>query len=134
MVETEQRKPLRFSTPPYCVATVDGAMPMLNLPGESWKHLERSVAPSVADVRALLLRLRSDLRWPRATLAAFLGVSLDVVRRWETGERNPTGAARRLIWLLHLLATQPEKLASGLDLIVWGRGDELAAISEAFKD
>lgn len=72
----------------------------------------------------MLLQLRSKLRWPRSMLAAFLGVSRDVVRRWETGQRKPSGAARRLIWLLNLLAHEPKKLKSGLDLIFWGKTEE----------
>jgi hypothetical protein len=99
-------------------------LPVSCLPGELYEGLERSFAPGAADVRQILLRLRGQLHWPRSMLAAFMGVSRDVVRRWETGERNPCGAARRLIWLLDMLVRRPEKLQSGLDLIFWGKGDE----------
>ncbi|HEY2329251.1 MAG TPA: helix-turn-helix domain-containing protein [Verrucomicrobiae bacterium] len=51
-------------------------------------------------IRSNFIRLRQKLRWSRAGMAAFLGVDRSVLRRWETGERNPSGAARRLIWLL----------------------------------
>lgn len=120
---------LRYSFPPYYVGVVDGKLPVFNVPGECWKDLERGLAPTVGEVRQMLLRLRSELRWPRSALAAFLGVSRDVVRRWETGARNPSGSARRLIWLLNLLVRYPEQLKNGLDLIVWGKGGELAEFS-----
>ena len=116
---------LRYSFPPYYVGVVDGKLPVFNVPGECWKDLERGFAPTAGEVRQLLLRLRSELRWPRSALAAFLGVSREVVRRWETGARNPGGAARRLIWLLDLLVRHPEKLKTGMDLIFWGKGAEI---------
>jgi DNA-binding transcriptional regulator YiaG len=124
-----QKVAQRFSFPPYYVAAVDGKLPILGLPGDTYEMLERSLAPSAEEVRGILLRLRSELNWPRSALAAFLGVSRDVVRRWETGERNASGAARRLIWLLNLLVRHPEKLTNGLDLIVWGKADELREFS-----
>lgn len=64
-------------------------------------------------------------------LAAFMGVNGEVVRRWETGERKPSGAARRLIWLLNMLAREPDQLKTAFDLIVWGKGDELLKYSAA---
>lgn len=117
--QASKKVPLRYSFPPYYVATMERGLPMAALPGALYESLERGFAPSAPEVRKVLLQLRGDLRWPRSMLAAFLGVSRDVVRRWETGERNPSGAARRLIWLLHLLVICPEKLRSGLDLIFW---------------
>jgi len=104
---------------------MDGDLPVFNVPGECWKDLGRGLAPTAGEVRLMLLGLRRELRWPRSTLAAFMGVSRDVVRRWETGERNPSGAARRLIWLLNLLVRNPEKLKSGMDLIFCGKGAEI---------
>ena len=68
------------------------------------------------------VRLRQQLRWYWPSMAAFLGVSQSVLWRWENGERNPSGVARRLIWLLDLLAREPDSLKTGFDLIVWGRG------------
>lgn len=121
---TAAKSALRYSFPPYYVGVMDGKLPVFNVPGECWKDLERGLAPAAGEARQTLLRLRSELRWPRSALAAFVGVSRDVVRRWETGERNPSGAARRLIWLLDLLVHHPEKLKSGMDLIFWGKGAE----------
>ena len=53
-------------------------------------------------------------------MAAFLGVGRSVLRRWETGERKPSDAAQRLVWLLNLLAHDPDSLKDGFDLIVGG--------------
>lgn len=132
MADTKkQTGALRFSYPPYYVAMMDNGLPVFNVPGEVWKDVGRCYAPTADDSRKLLLELRSKLRWPRSGLAAFMGVSRDVVRRWETGQRNPSGAARRLIWLLHVLATKPEKLKDGADLIFWGKGEELAGYWKA---
>ncbi len=120
-------KGLRCSFPPYCVAAMaaDGE-PVVALPGDSYEMLERGLAPTAHESRMRLIRLRQKLRWSRAGMAAYLGVDRSVLRRWETGERNPSGAARRLIWLLDVLAHEPDKLKSAVDFFVWGRGEELA--------
>ena len=119
---TAQMKGLRCSFPPYCVAAVspDG-LPVAALPGDTYEMLERGFAPGPATTKLTLIRLRKHLRWSRPVMAAFLGVSRDVLRRWETGERNPSGAARRLIWLMDLLTREPDKLKTSFDLMVWGR-------------
>lgn len=114
------RPALRFSFPPYYVGTVEAGLPIMSLPGDLYEGLERGFAPSALETSAMLIALREKLGWSRPMLAAFLGVNRDVVRRWETGERNPSGAARRLIWLLGLLLTDRNKLQDGMDMIVWG--------------
>lgn len=43
---------------------------------------------------------------------------------------KPSGAARRCIWLLNLLVCHPEKVQSGMDLLVWGKGEELVALGK----
>src|ERR1035438_1678460 len=123
---TAQLKGLRCSFPPYCVAAMaaDGE-PVAALPGDTYEMLERGLAPSAHESRMALIRLRQKLRWSRAGMAAYLGVNRSVLRRWETGERNTSGAARRLIWLLDVLAHEPDKLKSAVDLFVWGRSEEL---------
>jgi DNA-binding transcriptional regulator YiaG len=122
---------LRCSFPPYYVAAMaaDGG-PVAALPGDTYEMLERGLAPTAHECRMTLIRLRQTLRWSRAGMAAFMGVERGVLRRWETGERKPSGAARRLIWLLDLLAREPDKLKSAFDLIVWGRGEELLKFKE----
>lgn len=120
-------KGLRCSFPPYYVAAMaaDGE-PIAALPGDTFGMLERGLAPSAGQVRGTLRRLRKKLRWSRAMLAAFIGVDPSVLRRWEVGDRVPSAAARRLIWLLDLLAREPEKIKSAMDLIFWGRGEQLS--------
>jgi DNA-binding XRE family transcriptional regulator len=124
------KKPeLRFSFPPYWVGTMYKGIPILSYPGDHYEALERGFAPSADDVRRTLLTLRRELRWSRTTLSAVLGVSRDVVRRWEDGERNPSGAARRLIWLIDLYVRDPKQFKSALDLILWGKSKECMAVS-----
>jgi hypothetical protein len=120
-----QKTALRYSFPPYYVGTVEAGLPIMSLPGELYEGLERSYAPTAAEATGMLLALRERLRWSRPMLAAFLGVSRDVVRRWETGERNPSGAARRLIWLLVMLVCNRAKLQDAMDLLVWCKGESL---------
>jgi DNA-binding transcriptional regulator YiaG len=129
-----QMKGLRCSYPPYYVAamTPDG-WPVGVLPGDSYEILERGLAPTAHESRMTLIRLRRKLRWSRAGMAAFMGISRAVVRRWETGERKPSGAARRLIWLLNLLAHEPDKLKTAFDLIVWGKGPALAECASGLQ-
>lgn len=98
--------------------------PVLNVSGEIWRIVSDGFAPTASESRDSLLRLRGELHWSRSALAAFMGVPKDTLRRWETGQRNPCGAARRLIWLLSVLACQPEKLKTGLDVIFWGQTGE----------
>jgi DNA-binding transcriptional regulator YiaG len=129
-VVEDQLKGLRCSFPPYYVGTMtpDG-WPVATLSGNTYELLERGFAPTAKEARVTLFRLRQKLRWSRTTMAAFLGVSQSVLRRWETGERNPSGAARRLIWLLNLLATEPDSLKNAMDLILWGQSDQCMAVS-----
>jgi DNA-binding transcriptional regulator YiaG len=131
--KANEKPVLRYSFPPYYVGLVDGTLPIAAYPGDLYESLERGFAPSAEEVRQMLLTLRRELRWSRSMLSAFLGVSHNVVRRWETGERNPSGAARRLIWLLNLLAFHPKKLKTALDLILWGKGEECLAVSRHFN-
>ena len=67
------------------------------------------------------------------TLAAYFGVSRDTLRRWETGEREPSGAARRLIWLLNTLLANPERLNDGLDMLMWGKKREAQEFNKLLK-
>ena len=120
-----QMKGLRCSFPPYFVGTMTPAgWPVAAMSGNTYEMLERGFAPTAEEAKVTLFRLREKLRWSRAAMAAFFGVSQSVLRRWETGQRNPSGAARRLIWLMDLLAREPDKLKTAFDLIVWGKGEE----------
>jgi DNA-binding transcriptional regulator YiaG len=83
--------------------------------------LARLLAPGVNESRQTLVELRQKLGWSRAQLASFLGVGKHTLRRWETGQRNPCRAARKLIWLTHSFITQPQRLLSSVDIATWGR-------------
>ena len=121
-----KRKPgYRCSVPPYYLGVVEGEGVFACLPGENYELLAQALAPSVAEVRAMLINMRTQLRWSRPMLGAYRGVGRDVVRRWEDGTRNPNGAARRLIWMLYNLAFHPKKLKNAVDVILWGRGEEM---------
>jgi len=91
----------------------------LRLPGNAWKLIEEANAPTVKEFRLGLLGLRARLGWSRSMLSAFLGVGKDTLRRWESGERNPSGAARRLIWLVGRLVGGSAQARDGLDLVFW---------------
>ena len=123
-------KGLRCSFPPYFVAAMTPAgWPVVAMSGDTYEILERGLAPTAEEAKVTLFRLREKLRWSRSGMAAFLGVNRSVLRRWETGERKPSGAARRLIWLMDLLAREPDKLKTAFDLIVWGKRKECVKIS-----
>ncbi len=42
--------------------------------------------------------VRQNLKLPRAEFARLLGVSVRTVEGWEQGRRNPSGAAKMLLW------------------------------------
>jgi len=82
--------------PPYFLFGFYEGLPLPNCAGEVWGRLQRWFAPSAEEVRATLIRLRKELAWSRAALAAFLGVGKNTLKAWETGERKPNRAAWRL--------------------------------------
>jgi putative transcriptional regulator len=78
--------------------------------GKSVKGLKlhtREIANS--DVAAV--RLKVGLT--QTQFAELLGSSIGTVRKWETGERKPSGAAARL---LHLLASKPKIVTETLGI------------------
>jgi hypothetical protein len=77
--------------------------------------------PTKAEVRAMLEKLREALGISVAALAALLGVPRITARRWLNGSRSPSGAAKRLIWILYTSATAPETLADGRNWLEWRR-------------
>ena len=95
-----QNRPLRFSVPPNFIR---GLTPYdiadMTYPGglEEWFKARRTGA---GDIREVLISLRYNLHWSRHDMATLLGVSQNVVKAWETGARQPSGAAQRLILLM----------------------------------
>ncbi len=69
----------------------------------------------------MLEKLREALGISVAALAALLGVPQITARRWLNGTRSPSGAAKRLIWLLYTSATAPETLTDGRNWWEWKR-------------
>ncbi|MGJ0630177.1 NadS family protein [Xenorhabdus bovienii] len=47
----------------------------------------------LADVRAI----RENLNITQSEMAKVLGTSLDTIKSWETGRRNPTGLAAKVL-------------------------------------
>ena len=55
----------------------------------------------------MLFELREHLELPVEALAVLLGVPRITMRKWLKAERNPCGAAKRLIWVLHSWVFNP---------------------------
>lgn len=79
--------------------TLDGDI-VVTLSGESGLRLAKLLAPTLEDTAVMLRMLRQRMKLSQAALGAVLGVPKHTLRRWEQGTRNPSGAARRLIWVM----------------------------------
>lgn len=94
----------------------------VSMSGGTAARFAQVCAPGVAEYREILIRLRTSQKWSRGMLAAMLGVPISTLRRWESGERWPCGAAKKLIWLIHSLVFSPEILLEDLrNIATWGR-------------
>jgi DNA-binding transcriptional regulator YiaG len=113
---------LRFAVPPHFIGVLFPKGMDVLFSGSAYKALERRFAPSPKEIQDLLINLRLKLRWSRPRMAALLGASEHAVRAWETGSRQPSGAARRLIWLLDLMLREPGDIKGALEVIFWGFG------------
>lgn len=51
---------------------------------------------AVADVKAI----RAQLNVSQSEMATALGTSLDTIKSWETGRRNPTGLAAKILVII----------------------------------
>src|SRR5678816_4365236 len=78
-------------------------------------------APSAEESRRTLLDMRRTLGFTRSYMAALLGVPLVTLRRWETGERQTSAAARKLIWLVEGIYFYPKRLKDSNRIATWGR-------------
>lgn len=93
-----------------------------NLPGYVWATVSHACAPKREEIRHMLLELRQKLHWSQELTAGVLGVPLVTLRRWENGTRRPSGAARKLIFLLHdSFLCRPKKIQNACDLLLWGQ-------------
>lgn len=58
----------------------------------------------------MLTEIRERLQLPVESLAMLFGTPLITVRKWLNGERKPSGAAKRLIWMIHCAMFNPSVL------------------------
>ena len=90
-------------------------------PGAFGLRLAQAYCPSTDAIREMLLQIRRRRNWSQPAMAGVLGVPLHTLRKWEEGARNPSGAAKKLIWTVHALVFEPERLLQGLGyFITWG--------------
>jgi DNA-binding transcriptional regulator YiaG len=93
----------------------------MTIPGELMAETARALAPCADELRGMLRELRERTGFSRAGVAALLGVPKGTLRRWEGGSRTPSGAARRLIWLVRCALFEPNRITNTEQLITWGR-------------
>ena len=52
-------------------------------------------------------------------------VAPETIRRWENRTRVPSGPAKRLIWVLVHLCSDPEKVFNGMHWMAWTRRKDI---------
>ena len=92
-----------------------------NLSGELTLQVAKLLKPSKMETRKTLLTLRRDLKLSRGQMAAILGVCKTTLRRWENGQRQPSAATQKLIWLIHNLSCPSRRAGNLLDIAMWGQ-------------
>ncbi len=92
-----------------------------NLSGELTLQVAKLLKPSKMETRKTLLTLRRDLKLSRGQMAAILGVCKTTLRRWENGQRQPSAATQKLIWLIHNLCHPSRRAGNLLDIAMWGQ-------------
>jgi DNA-binding transcriptional regulator YiaG len=91
--------------------------------GESLLAASACLLPSARETRKSILRIRREFKLSRAQLAVCLGVGKHTLRRWESGERSPSHAGRRLIQLVQMLFFAEDIAASDFGAVMIGRID-----------
>ena len=118
-----KNKPLKLlkeSKKDWLVSLPDELHP--NLGPKCLEGFADALAPDTEAIRHMLIELRTKLKWPRYFAAVVLGVPASTLAKWENGTRNPSGAAKKLIFLLHaLVVDDSEKVKNCWDVAVWGR-------------
>ena len=80
----------------------------------------RPFEPSSTDVQRMIGDL-ARVVGSQTQVAEFLGTTYRVTAAWCSMERNPSGAARRAIWLLWVILCRPRRRITVGDLLTWGR-------------
>ena len=93
----------------------------------------RVFAPSPARCRRMLCDLHEHLQLPIESFAAMCGVPRITMRKWLSGERNPSGAAKRLIWVLHCAIFDPRALRKLDGWLKWA-GSDKEALEQFIED
>lgn len=93
------------------------------LPGETALIFSSLLGPTPVETRRSLLHIRREGRLSRAQLAAALGVGKDTLRRWETGERKPCAAARKLVRLVEGIFFSKNFLSGGFGGVICAKVD-----------
>ncbi len=85
--------------------------------GQALAHVSGGVVPGavehvvpvdVVDAKAI----RKELKLSQEQMATYLGTSVSGYRKWEQGQRQPSGAVRNL---LKVMAKEPEAVLRALD-------------------
>lgn len=107
----------------YVVDEAGNVLANMRPAGEPLLGAAALLLPSPEETRTSLLRIRRAFKISRAQLAVCLAIPKDTLRRWETGERFPSAAARRLVQLLQGILFSEQASISGLGELVIGRID-----------
>lgn len=75
--------------------------------GENVDAVEHKVELKAVDIKAI----RANLKLTQEQMSSLLGASLSGYRKWEQGERQPSGAARTL---LRVMEKEPEAIVRAL--------------------
>ena|SRR5436309_3198615 len=122
-------KPLHYAYRKQVYRGENGEV-FISCPGEHALLMARLFGPGPDELRRMLRELRTRWSWPQALLAAVLGVPKPTLRRWEDGTRNPCGAAKKLIWLMHATCVKEEQFVNLYDIVSWGYGDKTEFVFE----
>ena len=112
-----------------------GGKIFIELRGSMVLAMAKYYQPSKESIRDNILELRTKLHWTQTYSAAVFGIPLTTLRSWEDGTRTPSGAARKLIWLIWRLFIQQE-VTTHRDIADWGqelgsvRVDQIGAMIE----
>ena len=84
-----------------------------------WTRVVFGLAPSQPEVKRMVWRLWR--RYGRDGLADLLGVPVATLEDWAYNGREPSCAARKLVWLVWCLEFHPERCRTAFDVTTWGR-------------